>query len=438
MKLGLPVIVSQLGHVMVGVVDSAMVGQLGPIPLAASALANSSFFIVLAFGIGLTFGITPLVAAEDGEGKQGNLSSILKSALAVNTLIAIGMAILVAAGSYFLHQLNQPPEVASLAAPYLRVVNISGLFFIWFQTAKQFAEGKSDTRSAMVISVLANLLNVFLNWILIFGKLGFEPMGLMGAGYATLISRIVMAIVMWLYIFNGKQYKALLRGFAKDKISKVWAKRVVKIGVPSGLQFFFEVGAFAFAAIMVGWISAEALAAHQIALSCAAVTYMLASGVAAASTVRIGNQVGSKNFTALREIGFSSILLIMFIMGLAGAMFILLQNFLPGLFIEDVAVIKIAAGLLLLAAAFQLADGVQVVCLGMLRGMEDTKVPTYYTLISYWFVALPLAFLFAFSFNWGVEGVWLGLSLGLILVSFLLFFRFKRLSRKLLLKVTTA
>ena len=433
LKLGVPVVVSQMGHILVGLADSAMVGAVGTVPLAASALANSMFFIILAFGIGLTFGVTPLVASADAEKDEHKSANILSAGILVNLIIGILMALIVWAGSYWLGYLNQPEDVVELAGPYLRVVNVSGLFFVLFQTFKQFAEGLSDTKSAMVITIGANVLNVFLNWVLIFGKFGFEPMGLMGAGYATLISRALMAIAMAVYVLKVPRYARIMGLIVWSKISWFWCEKVLRIGVPSGLQFFFEVGAFAVSAVMIGWLGADELAAHQIALSLAAVTYMLASGLGAASTVRIGNQMGLKDYKTLDEIGISSLLLSIFIMGLAGLGFAVFNETLPRFFVEDYNVISIAASLLFIAAGFQLADGVQVLCLGMLRGMEDTKVPTYYTLISYWLVAIPMGYILGFTFNYGIQGVWAGLCVGLVLVAFLLFFRFRKLSKRLLL-----
>ncbi len=417
---------------MVMVADSAMVGQLGPVPLAAASLTNSCFFIVLAFGVGLSFGITPLVASADGEGDIPRIKKILFAGLSVNMVFALAIFALVYFGSFFLSYLNQPDEVTLLAGPYLRVVNLSGIFLMIFQTFRQFAEGLSDTRTAMNISLIANGLNIFLNYIMIFGHFGFEPMGLLGAGYATLISRIFMAISMGLYLYWKKNYRHYFHGVPLRDIRWITCMRIMKVGVPSGLQFFFEVGAFAIAAVMVGWISAEALAAHQVALSLAAITYMIASGLAAAATIRIGNQMGLKDAKTLKEIGISTLVLSVIFMGLAGLVFILFNDYLPQFFIDNLEVVHIAAGLLLIAAAFQLGDGVQVVSLGVLRGMEDTRIPTWLTLIAYWGTALPLAYLCGFVFNLGVYGVWIGLCLGLIMAAVLLSIRFFKMTKKLL------
>jgi MATE family multidrug resistance protein len=266
---------------------------------------------------------------------------------------------------------------------------------------------------------------------MIFGHWGFPKMGLMGSCWASFISRVAMAIAMFSYVYYNKPFRVYREGFRFKNISKELTKKILAIGIPSGLQWFFEVGAFAFAVIMIGWISPKAQAAHQIALSLAATTYMMASGLSAAASVRVGNQSGLKNKEGVRTAGFSAFVIVMVFMGLMATSFILLRNYLPSLFTKDADVINIASSLLVIAAFFQLSDGIQVVGLGALRGVKDVKIPTVITLIAYWVIGLPMSYVFGFKLNMGVQGIWYGLSIGLTFAAILLFLRFNHVSKKL-------
>lgn len=434
MALAVPVMISQLGHVMVGIADSAMVGRLGAEALAASSLANSMFFLILVFGIGITFGMTPLVAQADSDNKPLFGAMVFKNGMFINAITGLLLFGLVWAGSYLTPYLGQEDAVSQLCEPYLRVVNVSGLFFIAFQTFRQFAEGMSRTVWAMALSIGVNLINIGLNYLFIFGYGPIPAMGLMGAGYATLIARFLMALVMAWYVLKHPHFRVIMQEWKNSFLEWATMQRILNIGIPSGLQYLFEIGAFAIAAVMIGWLGAEALAAHQIALSIAAATYMLASGIAAASTVRIGNHMGTKDYLGMRQVALNAFGISGGIMAFAGLIFVLFNQWLPTLFIEETEVIVIASELLLIAALFQIADGIQAVGLGIQRGMEDTKTPTIITLTAYWVLALPLAYFFGFLLDWGIHGVWVGLASGLGFAAIGLFLRFQLLSKKIIIE----
>lgn len=429
--LAYPVVLSQLGQVMVAVVDSAMVGQTGSIPLAAASLANSITFIMIAFAIGISYAITPLIAAADGQGRAREISEILRHGLVLNIFAGLMIFILIASGSGLLHYMGQDPEVVKLAIPYMGIIAFSIVPLMVFQTFRQFTEGLSQTRQAMVITIASNLLNILLNYLLIFGKWGFPALGLNGAGWATLISRVVMALAMFLFVAYAPRFASYIKNLQFKRFYKERFNRLLGLGIPSGMQFLFEVSAFSLAAVMVGWLGAEALAAHQIGISLASITFMMASGVSAASTIRIGNQLGRKDIPTLRVAGFSNFLLIVAFMAVSGVLFIVFRDFLPTLFIADADVIATASGLLIIAAFFQIFDGVQVVSLGILRGLQDVKVPTLATFIAYWIIGLPVGYLLAFHYDYGIKGVWYGLSLGLGVTAITMFYRFDQLTRKL-------
>ena len=425
-KLALPVMLSQLGHVLVGVIDGVMVGSLGEIPLAASSLANSVFFFFMCFGIGVSYGITPLVAQEEGNYK--NASSLLKNSLLINVSIAAVIFFIVLVGSSFLHLLGQPADVVTYASTYLWIIALSIIPLMIFQTLRQFAEGLSFTKEAMYIVLSANVFNVLFNYLLIFGKCGFPPLGLDGAGWATLISRVLMVVFMVVMMKYHKKLKLYVEhlgviGFAKDKI-----QTLLHIGIPSGLQFSFEVSAFVVAAIMMGWLGSAPLAAHQIAISLATISYMMASGLSTAATIRVGNQLRNDDYKTLREAVFSIFTMVVVFELIWTFIFIFGKDFLPTLYIDDPKVLKIAAELMIMAAFFQLSDGLQVVGLGALRGLSDTKVPTYLTLMAYWVIGLPVGYFLGFNLGYGGEGVWTGLIIGLTVTAVSLFFRFNKLS----------
>jgi multidrug resistance protein, MATE family len=434
--LAYPVMLSQLGQVMVGVADSMMVGKLGAEPLAAASLANSIFFVVFMFGIGVSMAITPLVAMADGKKKSKRIENLFKNGLAINIATGLILFLLIVLASTLIDQMGQPEQVVELTVPYLMIITLSMLPFMIFQTFKQFAEGLSQTKQAMYIIVFSNLFNIFLNWVLIYGNLGAPAMGLNGAAWATLISRIVMAIAIAYYVWNSKRYKAYKIRINFKGLNFPLISKMLNIGVPTGFQFIFEVGAFSTAAIMMGWIGVNALAAHQIAINLASISYMMASGISTAAMIRVSNLLGKSDFQSMREAGFVSFIMVGVFMAFSAVVFFVFKEFLPSLYIQDLDVIELSASLLIIAGLFQLSDGIQVVGLGALRGMSDVKVPTYFTLVAYWVIGLPLGYFFAFVLGLNEQGIWFGLLIGLTITGLLLLYRFHSLSKKIILKNT--
>ena len=426
-----PVMLSQLGHILVSVADSVMVGQLGAVPLAAVSLSNGIFALVMMFGIGLSMAMTPLVAAADGDHNLKKGAFIFRNAMFINLCAGLLLCTFIIAGSPLLYYFDQPEAVVNLTVPYLRILALSLIPLLFFQSFKQYAEGLSFTRTAMFITIGANLLNVSLNYVLIYGKFGLPAMGLNGAGWSTLISRMVMAVVMMWYVYRAPWFFQQRLIPKLKTLHKRMIKRLLKIGVPLGLQYIFEVSAFSMAAILMGWLGTKALAAHQIALNLAAVSYMMATGIGAAATVRVGNQWGKNDIESLRKAGFAAFAMGIGLMSISALIFITANYFLPSLYIDEPEVIDLAASLLIIAAFFQLSDGVQAVGLGALRGLADVKIPTLITLLAYWVVSLPLAYWLAFPMQLGPQGVWYGLLAGLTFAAVFLFSRFLWVSQKL-------
>jgi multidrug resistance protein, MATE family len=434
--LAYPVMLSMLGQVMTGVADSVMVGWTGATPLAASSFANIFFTIPLFFGIGVSYAITPLVAEAAGANHQNKIIDVLRHGSLINLAVGFILFILIVAIEPFMHFMGQPSEVVTLAIPYLTIVGVSIIPTMIFQTYRQFAEGLQRTRMAMVIVIGSNLLNVVLNYILIFGKLGFPAMGLNGAGWATLISRIVMAISMMLYVYYGKRFISYRGGFSIGSYSKSLLSKMLHIGIPAGSQFIFEAGAFGLSAIMMGWIGTTALAAHQIAINLATISYMTTSGLGAAATIRVGNFLGQRDVINLRSSAYTMIGMAIAVMTAWALLFILGRYFLPTLYINDANVIELTAGLLIIAAFFQLSDGIQVVCAGALRGLQDVKIPSFLIFVAYWIIALPFGYWLAFPLGMGPAGIWLGLLIGLTLTASAMVVRFHLLSKKVLPAIT--
>ncbi|WP_242919329.1 MATE family efflux transporter [Pontibacter liquoris] len=428
--LAYPVVLSQLGHIMVSVFDSLMVGQIGTIPLAAASLGNSIFMMTMVFGMGISYSITPLIAAADGRKNYTRISLLLLNGLVSNVLLGIFLFIIGYIFSPYITYLNQPQEVVTMAIPYINILFFSMVPLMIFQAFRQFAEGLSFTKQAMYISIVANSLNIVLNYIFIWGKLGLPAMGLLGAGWATFISRVVMALMMGAFVLYNKRFAIFRRFMRLRHLSFIHMYRIYRLGLPISGQMLFEMGAFGFSAIMIGWLGAKQLAAHQIAINVASVTYMMASGIAAAATIRVGNQKGLGNYHDMRMAGYTSFTMgTLFMIG-SGLLMVAGNRIIPMLYIDDPEVIHMAAGLLVIAALFQISDGVQVVGLGALRGLEDVRIPSLISLLAYWVVGLPVGYLLCFKAGFGVSGIWTGLLVGLSVAAVLLFLRFKTLSNK--------
>ena len=429
--LAYPVTISQLGHVMLGVVDSIMVGKVGATPLAASSLVNGLVFLVIVFGLGMSLAITPLVAIAKGKEDHHECGLVLRQALLINTMLALLLTVMVYFLSDLIFHLNQAPEVARQAASYAKIIGLSILPFMIFQSYRQFIEGLFHTKPAMVITIIANFINAFGNWIFIYGKLGFPAYGLDGAGYATLGTRIFMALSLMIFVTTSRKFKEFDPRPQFSQLNWSVIKKILNIGIPTGFQHFFEVGAFAFSAVMIGWLGSKPLAAHQIALSMASITFMIILGISAAGTIRVGNALGRKNIPEVRQAAFTAILLAAGIMACFAASFILFRNFFPTLYIGDAEVISIAASLLIIAAFFQVSDGVQAVGLGVLRGITDVKIPMLISLIAYWIIGFPVGYYLGFIRNLGALGVWIGLSLGLTIAAIFFTLRFHLKTKKM-------
>ena len=431
LTLAFPIVLSQIGQVTVSLADNMMVGHVGTTELAAASFANSVFMIGMVFGMGVTMGLTPLVGKAFGQNQLQKAIVWLKNGISAHLAAAIGLTMLMFCIYFLLPHMGQPNNVLILARPYYLLLCCSYLPFMFFFTLKQFFEGIGNTKIAMQITLIANVINIAVNYVFIFGKFGFPEMGLMGAGIGTLTSRICMPLLFIYFIVRINRYK---RYFVLARYQKVFKKDIsdlLRIGVPIGFQLIVEVAAFGIGAVMMGWLGETPLAAHQVALGLATFTYMISLGVSQANTIRVSHQMGEKDYVSLRRAVFASTHLVLLFMSISALIFILGRNLLPFMFTTDKDVIKVAAGLLVIAAVFQLFDGLQVVMQSSLRGMADVTKPMFIAFIAYLLIGIPTSYVFTFVLNAGPQGIWYGYLVGLGTAGILFYIRFMRLLKHL-------
>ncbi len=441
-QLAAPVMLGMLGHTFVSFVDNIMVGQLGTAELAAVSLGNSFMFIAMSLGIGFSTAITPLVAEADAEHNFETGKSSFKHGLFLCILLGVLLFSVVFFSKPLMYLMKQPNEVVELAIPYLNLVAFSLIPLIIFQAFKQFSDGMSLTKYPMYTTIIANIVNVVLNYLLIFGKFGFPELGIVGAAYGTLISRVVMVWHLWYILKRRKSSKAYVTHIKIFTLKKVMLKKLINLGTPSAMQMFFEVAIFTAAIWLSGLLGKNAQAANQIALNLSSMTFMVAMGLSVASMIRVGNQKGLKNYFELRRIAFSIFLLGSLFAVFFGLLFFTFHNELPKLYVDyndaknlldNTEVVSIASKLLIAAAIFQISDSIQVVVLGALRGLQDVKIPTIITFISYWLIGFPISYYMGKEEAYGSFGIWLGLLAGLTTAAILLYIRFNYLTKRLIL-----
>ncbi|MDX8554508.1 MATE family efflux transporter [Tenacibaculum sp. 1B UA] len=441
LKLAAPVMLGMLGHTFVSFIDNIMVGQLGTAELAAVSLGNSFMFIAMSLGIGFSTAITPLVAEADSSNNFTQAKSAFKHGLFLCTMMGIILFLVVFFSKPLMYLMKQPIEVVELAIPYLDLVAFSLIPMIIFQAFKQFSDGMSMTRYPMYATLIANVLNVILNYLLIYGKFGFPELGIVGAAYGTLLSRVVMVVYLWWLLSKKERSKRLVTNIKFFVLDTLMIRKILSLGTPSAMQMFFEVAIFTAAIWLSGLLGKNPQAANQIALNLSSMTFMVATGLSVASMIRVGNQKGLQNYKELRRIAFSIFFLGTILAVVFATFFFVFHKSLPNLYVDlsdaenyadNMEVMGIAANLLIAAAIFQISDSIQVVMLGALRGLQDVKIPTLITFISYWIVGFPISFFFGAKDMYGSFGIWLGLLAGLTTASILLFIRFNKLTIKLI------
>lgn len=429
--LAFPIILGEMAQMSLRIIDTAMVGAVNYKQLAAVALVSNVMNIPFVFGIGISLSVSQMVSMAHGRSDKQLVSHYLYNGFWLCTVTALIISFGLESGKNVLFHLDQDPEVARLAVPYLRLMGWSIIPMMLFFALKQFTDGLEFTRTGMMLSLLALPLNVFLNWLLIFGNLGLPRMEITGAGLGTLITRSLIFIVLGIIILRHPTFKKYIAVRKNQWVIK-WKtlRELLHIGIPSSFQISMEAGAFALSGILIGMLGAVSLAAHQIALSLASFTFMVSMGLSQAGSIRTSNAFGRKNWPKIELIS-KSIILTALLYGLFCALvFIVFRHQLPLIFNDNKEVVKLAAWLLVFAAIFQIPDSIQAISAGLLRGIKDMKIPTLFIAVAYWIIGIPVGCLLAFYFEMGAAGIWIGLIIGLTLSAIFLSTRFRKMTLK--------
>ncbi|MEC5156452.1 MATE family efflux transporter [Chryseobacterium sp. MP_3.2] len=433
LTLALPVMLTQVGQVSVNLFDNIIVGKLlGAQALASVSLGNALFFSIFVFALGFSFAIPPLVSEAHAQEKHDTINSVFRHGFVINIGIGLLLMMLLYSLLPLLYHMDQPVEIIPDTIGFLSIMTLSILPFMAFQTLREVSEGLSFTIGVTKATIIANVINIILNYVFIKGMFGFPEMGVEGSALASLIARIFMMVFLYYVLIKEEKTRMYIKAFSLKvaEFSKEMFRKMLRIGFPTALQMFFEITAFAAAAFICGLVSAKDIASHQIALSMASFTFNLCIGFSVASTVMIGRKLGEQNYGEIKKVGINNFKIVFLFMLFCGLLFIVGRDILPTFFTqkEDIEVIQLASKLLIIASLFQLSDGVQVVALGALRGIQDVKIPSIITFIAYWVITIPLGYFLTVNMKMGAFGMWIALGLGLTISAILLVIRFLNLS----------
>lgn len=429
--LAIPVIIGQLSSFLMNIMDNIFVGHLGHNALSAVSFANSCFYLIAVAGFGINNAVPSLISeargAKNDEAIRQNLRAGIESGFLTGVFIGIALYLLALAMPY----MKQPPEDVLMGQPFLIIMAISAPFMVTYGSIKGFFDGMEKTEVGMLISIFGLALNAFLNYTLIFGKLGFPEMGFIGSAYATLISRIVLLLLFGIALFIHPTSKPYIK---TQYIDRQYLINNLKLGIPMGLQIFFEVAAFSGAGIMIGWLGGEnatiGRAAHQIALNMASATYIIMIGIGVAGSVRVGEAFGRKDYKDIRKAGNAALqIAVALILINCVILLVLREEFCKIYGISDPKVVAVTTRLIIIAAVFQIFDGIQCVSAGLLRGIQDVKIPTIITFLAYWVVWIPVAYILAFPLKLGVDGIWYGDVVALAFAAILLTWRYFKVGK---------
>ena len=431
--LAVPVVLSEVGWVAMGIVDTIMVGSLGPAAIGAVALGNAVNYTPALFGIGMLLGLDTLVAQAYGRKDHDECHRWLAQGVYLACIITPPLMLLIYLASFGFAPFGITPEVAAPAASYLRILNWGTLPLLLYAGTRRYLQGVGNVRVISLSYVAANLLNWFGNWVLIYGKLGFPALGVDGSAISTLVARIFMAAAMlgFAWRYERKRGHPLFRHWAGPHLAKL--RELARLGVPAAGQIVLEVGAWNLATLSAGWLTPVALATHQIAFNYASLTYMVPLGISAAAAVSVGHAVGAGDGARARRAGWLALGLGTSFMLLAAVVFLVAPGPLIALYTRDPQVMAVGPSLLGLAAAFQIFDGIQTVSTGALRGLGETRVPMLANLVGYWVLGLPLGLSLCFLLHWGIYGLWIGLLVALFIIAATLLVRWQRDSARLAL-----
>jgi len=429
--LAVPVVLSELGWMAMGIVDTIMVGRLGPAAIGAVALGNAVYYTPALFGIGVLLGLDTLVAQAYGRKDHDECHRWLAQGVYLACIVTPPLMLLIFLASFGFAPFGITPEVAAPAASYLRILNWGTLPLLLYAGTRRYLQGVGDVRVITLTYVAANLVNWLGNWVLIYGKLGLPALGVNGSAVSTLVARVFMALALlgFAWRYERKRGHPLFRHWAGPSLARL--RELARLGVPAAGQIVLEVGAWNLATLSAGWLTPVALATHQIALNYASLTYMVPLGISAAAAVSVGHAVGAGDGQRARRAGWLALGLGTSFMLLAAVVFLVAPGPLIALYTRDSQVMAVGPSLLGLAAAFQIFDGIQTVSTGALRGLGETRVPMLANLVGYWVLGLPLGLTLCFVLHWGIYGLWIGLLLALFIIATMLLARWQRDSARL-------
>ncbi len=428
--LGIPIVVGQLGQIVLGWTDNIMIGQYDAQSLAAASFVNNLMNIPILFGLGFAYGLTPIVAQlfakKDYYGMGNYLKNSFLANLSISLILMLGMSLFL----LNIRQLGQPEELLPLIRPYFVIQLVSVLFVMAFNSFKQFFDGITHTRLSMWIMLGCNAVNILCNYVLIYGHWGFPEMGLMGAGLSTLFSRVLMLVLAVGLFYGMASYKRYRVGFRKSSLNQKSVKRLGKMGFFIGLQMGMENGAFSLSTIMMGWIGSAALAAHQIVCTVTTIGFMVYYGIGAAVSIRVSNFAAKNNWTDVKHASSAGFHIILCFVLIVSTILLLIKNSIGYLFVKDIEIVSLTAQLMIPVLLFQFGDGLQVCYANILRGLHDVKAMAVLSFVGYFLLALPASYIFGFVLNWGAVGIWFGFPIGLTATGILFFLRYRWLCRK--------
>ena len=426
LKLALPIILSLAGQSVVQMIDTIMVGRLGAVELAAVAFAGTIIMNVMVVGIGISISLTPMTGQAFAKNAFKRAAILFQNSLALNSYTAVVLVGILFAVLPLLQFLGQPEDVIQISKGYYIFTALSVIPFLIFLSFKQFMEGIGNTKVAMVITIMCNLVNIILNYAFIYGKLGAPQLGVTGAAVATLIARLMMPIAFFLYMYRTYPFKRFFSFFRKKTLSFKTQMNLLKVGSPIAGQMVIEYLSLSFMVVMMGWVGTVALAANQIAMSLISFAFMISNGIAGASTVLVSQSVGRRDYGSVRSYAHASFHMSIAFMAVAGILFAVFGRQIATLFTSDAEVIAMAGKIFLVCAVLEVVDGLQITALGALRGLMDVNKPMIYAVIAYVFINIPTSYFLGFVLDMGAIGIILGFSFGLSIACILFLRRFKQ------------
>ena len=431
LRIGLPIMLGQACVIILAFADNIMIGWHSVDELAASSFVNNIMNLFIMTELGFATGMTPMIGAHNGTGNVRGIGATVKNGLVVNGIIGAASLVILTVIYFNLNHFGQEPELLPLIRPYFIIVGISTLFALGFNVLKQFTDGICRPMISMTLLMLGNLFNIFGNWVLIYGKLGFPEMGLTGAGISTLVSRVLILIVFAAFIFKAKRMKEYAASIKEALLSRREMKGVVKMGYPVGIQMALETSTFTFAAIMAGWLGVLELAAHQVVLTISQLFFLMMQGLSFAVSILVSNAFGRKDISAVKEYARKGYLMTLSISATLSVLLYCFRYEAAGIFSDSPEVTAMAVSLFFLLFAYQFGDGLQLCFANVLRGIQDVKPIMYAAFVSYYLIAIPAAYLLGFKAGFGIQGIWMGFPIGLTLAGIFFYSRYRRDLRRL-------